>query len=260
MSDRLNAEAVFIEHLATIERAAAKASRRYNLWGEDAEDFGAWVKMKLMEDDYAVFRKFRGESNWKTYITTVVVRHASSYSRERLGRWRPSAEAARRGPPAPELETLVRRDGYTLSQAGEKLRTSGVTTLSDIELARLLDALPERGPMRPVRVPAEAVLEAARAPSRADARLAEVEADAWRGELKAALRRALERLTPEERMIVRLYYGEGLTAAHIARTLHVEQKPLYRRIPRLRDTLREHLEEQGVSAEQVRSLLTREDP
>ncbi|HEX2202608.1 MAG TPA: sigma-70 family RNA polymerase sigma factor [Longimicrobium sp.] len=260
MSDRLNAEAVFIEHLATIERAAAKATRRYNLWGEDAEDFGAWVKMKLMEDDYAVFHKFRGESNWKTYITTVVSRLASSYSRERVGRWRPSAEAARRGPPAPELERLVRRDGYSLPQAGEKLRTSGATTLSDVELARLLDALPERGPLRPVRVPAEAVLEGAQAPSRADARLAEAESDAWRGELAAVLHRALKRLTPEEAVIVRLYYGEGLTVADVARALHIEQKPLYRRIPKLRDTLRGYLEEAGISAATVRSLLTREDP
>jgi len=260
MSDRLNAEAVFIEHLAVIERAAAKAGRRYNLWGDDAEDFVAWVKMKLLEDDYAVFHKFRGESNWKTYITTVIVRHASSYSRERQGRWRPSAEAARRGPPAPELEMLVRHYGYPLSQAGEKLRTSGATTLSDTELARLLQALPERGPMRPVRVPAEPVLEAAQAPSRADARLARAESDAWRGELTATLHRALERLTPDERVIVRLYYGEELTVADIARALDIEQKPLYRRIPRLRDALRGYLEEQGISAGKVRSLLTREDP
>jgi RNA polymerase sigma factor (sigma-70 family) len=259
MSDRLNAEAVFIEHLSTIERAAARASRRYSLWDDEAEDFGAWVKMKLMEDDYAVFHKFRGESDWKTFITTVVVRYASAYSRERLGRWRPSAEATRRGPPAPRLEMLVHRDGYTLSQAGEELRTSGETTFSDIELARLLRELPERVPLRPVQVPSEPVLEAAQASSRADARVAAAESDAWRGELIAALHRTMERLTPEDRAIVRLY-GEGFTAADIARALHIEQKPLYRRIPRLRDALRGYLEEDGVSADRVRSLLTREDP
>lgn len=260
MSDRLNAEAVFIKYLGSIERAAAKASRRYNLWGDEAEDFGGWVKMKLMEDDYAVFHKFRGESDWKTFLTTVVARHASAYSRERLGRWRPSAEATRRGPPAPQLEMLVRRDGYTLSQAGDKLRTSGATTLSDIQLARLLNELPERAPLRPVQVAAEAVLEAAPGLSSADARVAAAESDAWRGELMATLRRAMERLAPEDGMIVRLYYGEGLTAADVARALNIEQKPLYRRIPRLRDTLRAYLEEEGVSADTVRSLLTREDP
>lgn len=260
MPDRLNPEAVFLEHLGTIDRVAARAARRYGLWGDDAEDFAAWAKMRLMEDDYAVFRKFRGESDWKTFITTVVTRHASAYSRERLGRWRPSAEAERRGPPAPELEMLVRRDGYTLAQAAEKLRTSGATDLSDVQLARLLAALPERPPLRPVQVPAEVVLEAAQAPSRADAGVVASESDAWRGELAAALGRALQRLTPEEQVIVKLYYGDDVTAADVARALKLEQKPLYRRIPRLRDTLRGYLEEEGVSTQQVRSLLTREDP
>jgi RNA polymerase sigma factor (sigma-70 family) len=260
MPDRLNPETVFLEHLGTIDRAAARAARRYGLWGDDAEDFAAWAKMKLMEDDYAVFRKFRGESDLKTFITMVVVRHASGYSRERLGRWRPSAEAERRGPPAPALEMLVRRDGYTVAQAGEKLRTAGATTLSDIELARLLAALPERAPLRPVQVPADPVLEAAQGSSRADAEVVASESEAWRSGLAAALGRALQRLTQEERMIVQLYYADGYTAADVARALTLEQKPLYRRIPKLRDTLREYLEEEGVSAEQVRSLLTREDP
>jgi RNA polymerase sigma factor (sigma-70 family) len=260
MSDRLDAEAVFIKHLDTIDRAAAKASRRYSLWYDEAEDFRAWVKMKLIEDDYAVFHKFRGESNWKTFLTTVVARLAVSYLRTQLGRWRPSQQAVRSGPPAPELEMLVHRDRYTLSQAGEKLRTSGTTQLSDLELARLLGALPDRRPLRPEQVPVHPLIEEAQAEFGADAPLAAAEFDAWRGKLTATLVRALERLEPEERVIVRLYYGLGFSAADIARALNIEQKPLYRRIPRLRDTLRGYLEEEGISAEDVRSLLMREDP
>ena len=259
MPDRLNAEAVFLEHLATIEWAAARAARKYGLWGDDAEDFAAWARMKLMEDAYAVFRKFRGESDWKTFITTVLVRHASGYSRERLGRWRPSAEAQRRGPPAPRLEMLVRRDGYTVAQAGEQLRTSGQTRLSDIELARLLAALTERAPLRPVQVGTDP-LDTQEAQSRADARVTASEAEVWRDELAAALRRAMERLTPEDRVIVQLYYADGRTVADVARFLRIEQKPLYRRIPKLRDRLRGYVEDEGVSAQEVRSLLTREDP
>jgi RNA polymerase sigma factor for flagellar operon FliA len=155
---------------------------------------------------------------------------------------------------------LVRRDGYTLSQAGEKLRTSGATTLSNYELARLFDALPKRAPLRPVRVPAEPVFEAAQASARADAYLIAEESDAWRGELADALRRAMERLTPDERMIVRLFFAQEMTIADIARALGIEQKPLYRRIPKLREKLRGYLEEQGISATKVRSLFAREDP
>lgn len=255
MSDRLNAEAVFLEHLATIERVAAKAARRYGLWGDDAEDFVASVKVKLMENDYAALRKFRGESDWKTFLVTVISRLGSADFRERLGRWRPSAEAERRGSPAPALEKLVRRDGYTVDQAGEQLRTSGQTTLSNAELARLLAALPERGPLRPVQVPAEPVLEAAQDSSRADAAVTDSERAEWRSGVLAALNRAMEQMEPDDRMIVRMRFADGYTLADVARALSIDQKPLYRRLPRLKEILRGYLVAEGISAEVVRALL-----
>jgi RNA polymerase sigma factor (sigma-70 family) len=258
MLDRQSAEAVFLEHLGWIEKVAAIACRK-NAWATEAEDFAGWVKMKIMEDDYAVLRKFRGESEMKTFITTVVVRLFHAYSRERRGRWRPSAAAERLGPPARELEMLVRRDGYGVAQAGEKLRTAGRTTLSDIELARLLARMPERGPLRPVEVGADPVLGAAGA-SRADERVAASEAEAEHRALMAALGRAMEELSPEERMIVRMHFSEGRTLADVARTLRVDQKPLYRLVPRLRERLRERLAAEGVSPASVRALLDQEDP
>lgn len=260
MPDLLNAEAVFLEHLGTIDRAAAKAARRYGLWGEDAEDFVAWVRFKLMEQDYVVFHKFRGDADWKTYLTTVVLRLASGYSRERRGRWRPSAAAERHGPPAPQLEMLVHRDGLTVPQAGETLRTAGATELSNIELARLLATLPERLPMRPVEVTSEPVLESEPGPSRADAGVDGWEEDAWRGGVVDALRRVMERMPREDALIVMWHFGEGRSIADVARALGIEQKPLYRRVPKLREALRVDLEREGVSAQEVRDLLDREEP
>jgi DNA-directed RNA polymerase specialized sigma24 family protein len=144
MSDPLNPEEVLTRNHGWIERVAVSAARSHGLHDADAREFASWVTLKLIEDDYAVLRKFRGESNIRTYITTVVVRMSHAYSRERRGRWRPSRAAERLGPPASELETLVRRDGYSLEQAGEKLRTSGSTHLPDAELRQLLKQLPER--------------------------------------------------------------------------------------------------------------------
>jgi RNA polymerase sigma factor (sigma-70 family) len=259
MPDRLNPEAIFLEHLGTIDKVAARAARRYGLWGDDADDFIAWAKMRLMEDDYAVFHKFRGESDWKTFISTVVTRHASAYSRERRGLWRPSAEAERRGPPAPELEMLVRRDGYTLAQAGEKLRTAGATTLSDNELARLLSGLPERGSVLPAQVSADPVLEAAEGLSRADTDVTASKAGGWSRDLQNRLSRAMSQLDPEEQVIVRMYFAEGLSVADVSRILHLEQKPLYRRIPKLRDRLRGLLEREGVYGPDVRAMLEQGD-
>lgn len=254
-----NPQAVFLEHLGWIERIASIVCRRHGVWGDDADDFAAWLNGRLIEDDYAVVRKFRGESSARTYFATVVTRQFSAYLRERQGRWRPSAAAERLGPPADELERLVYRDGYPLAQAGEKLRTAGHTTLSDVELARLLAQLPERQPLRPVEVASDAVLEATEGSFHADARVAASEEGARRQDLMDRLGRALERMTPEERMIVRMHFGEGRTLAEVARVLGLEQKPLYRRIDKLRARVREHLEREGVTWPTVRGVLEQED-
>jgi DNA-directed RNA polymerase specialized sigma24 family protein len=85
MVDQLNPEALFLEHLGWIEKVAALACRKHGVWDAEAEDFTGWVKIRLMEDDYAALRKFRGESNLKTFLATSVVRYFHDYSRERRG-------------------------------------------------------------------------------------------------------------------------------------------------------------------------------
>ena len=255
MLDQQNYEALFLEHLRWIERAAEAACRRQGIYGADAEDFAASVKIKLMENDYAAMRGFRGVARIRTYLTTVIMHHLHDHVRERRGRWRPSAAAERLGPPAGQLEALVYRDGFALGQAGELLRTAGRTSLSDAELARLLGRLPPRQPLRPVEVAAEPALFAAESPSRADERVAASDADARRERLHLALRRAREKLEPEDQIIVRMHFVDGKTVAEVARALHLEQKPLYRRVEGLRARLREHLEQEGVGPRDVREIL-----
>ncbi|HEX2076137.1 MAG TPA: sigma-70 family RNA polymerase sigma factor [Longimicrobium sp.] len=251
MADRQIAEKRFLEHLAWIDRVAAMTCARHRVWGTDAEDFGSWIRIKLMEDDYGPFRKFRGECSLRTYLATVVVRQFHEYWRSRRGRWRPSRAAERLGPPAGELEALVYRDGYPLEQAGEKLRTAGRTALSDTELARLLAQLPTREPLRPQEVSSEGEVDAAEGSSRADDLVAEAEAAAQRERVMGALRHAMTRLEPEEQMIVRMHFADGRTLAEVARTLHLEQKPLYRRVERLRVRLRGYLEDAGVHGDDL---------
>jgi RNA polymerase sigma factor for flagellar operon FliA len=71
----------------------------------------------------------------------------------------------------------------------------------------------------------------------------------------AALRRAMELLDPEDRMIVRMHFADGLTLAAVARALNVEQKPLYRRVEKLRAELQASLEGEGVHLSDVHDLL-----
>jgi len=248
-------EAQFLEHLDRIEKAAAAACSNHSVWGAEAEDFSAWIKMKLMADDYAVFRNFRGESELSTYLTTVVVRQFHEYWRQRLGRWRPSALAERLGTPAKDLEALVHRDGYTLQQAGETLRTAGRTTLSDIELARLLERLPVRSPTRPVEVAWDPELDTAPRLSRAEDPVVAAETETRRDAVMDVLDRAMGQLAPEEQVIARMHFALGHTLADVARALSVEQKPLYRQVKRLRDRLRGYMEDHGVRRSDVHEVV-----
>ena len=241
---------LFISHLGWIERVAAAVSRRQGSNKEDAEDFASWAKLKLIEDDYAVFRKFRGESSLTTYLTVVIAMLFRDYRTHRWGRWRPSAAARRRGALAVRLETLVYRDQLRLEQAAEALRTAGQTDLPDRELARLLCELPAHRPGRPTEVGSEPLADAPAA-DRADNLVAAEEAEAGRRVIDGVLRR----LPPEDQLMLRMRFWEGMSVADIARGLGLPQKPLYRRMDRALADLRGYLEESGVSRDRARAAL-----
>lgn len=246
MPDRLEAETLFLTHLDWIKRAARKACSQDNVQRDETEDFVSQVMVKLMDDDYAVIRNHRGESALKTYLTLVIARQFVEHVRQRRGRWRPSAAALRIGPPAPALEKLVHQQGYSLQAAGEKLRTSRQTGMSDIALARLLEKLPRREPLRPVQVPPDTVLDSSVDPSRADEHVTEAESTVERSRVTEALSRVLEAMDPEDRVIAQMRFVDGYTVADIARLLEKEQKKLYRRVDGIRSRMRLELEKLGV--------------
>ena len=141
MPNRSELEALLTNNLGWVDRVAASVCRRHGLDPDESDEFAGWARMRLVEDDYAVLRKFRGESAITTYLTVVVTMLFRDYRVSRWGRWRPSAAAKRQGDLAVRLETLVYRDGYRVDQAGEMLRAARHTDLPDRELVRLLATL-----------------------------------------------------------------------------------------------------------------------
>jgi RNA polymerase sigma factor (sigma-70 family) len=252
--DFTDPEKLFRENLPWIEKVAGIVCRKNGVWGDEAEDFAAVAKMKLMENDYADLRKFPGDCSPTTYIATLVVRRFHEYARERWGRWRNSAAAEREGQLAKDLETLVHRDGYTLAQAAEQLRSAGKTGLSDTELARVLARLPNRQPLRAKQVGVP-LIENEPDVDTADSRIGAMDLDRQRAALLGELFKVMEQLPLEDRQILRLRFADDRSVADVARALRLEQKPLYRRIEQLRAKLRAELERCGVAAEDVRDLL-----
>lgn len=239
---------LFVDNLEDVDRIIGILARRYALPPDERDDFDSWAKLRLVEDDYAKLRKFRGESRFSTYLSTVLQYLFLDYRNNKWGRWRPSAAAERLGPLAIRLEELLYRDERPLREAIEVLRTAGVEE-SDSDLARLAARLPQR--YRTDEVGVEEIDQAAVAAPPADAVLT---GDAER--LSEAVHGALRTLAATDRVITRMRFWDGMTVADIARALHMQQKPLYSRIEGILGALRSELEAAGVDCSRVEDVLS----
>jgi RNA polymerase sigma factor (sigma-70 family) len=242
---------LYSEHADTIESVLTYTRRSHRLSADDGDEFASWARLRLLEDDCAVLRKFQGLSTFKTFLVTVIQRLFLDWRIKEWGKWRPTADARRRGPVAIELERLVGRDGLDYEAAVETLVSRG-TALTRDECDRIWGELPRRGARRRT---GEEVL--ARVPSPAPSH-DPVESDenlASAHRASAALSDALPALTPQEQLIIRLRFQDGFTVARIAQLIGEEQKPLYRRIEQILGRLRATLTSAGVTADEVRDLL-----
>src|SRR5689334_9059220 len=132
-------EDLFNAHLPHIDKVVDYLSRRYFFQTDECEDFRSSVYEKLIDDDYAVFRKFQGRASLNTYLTTVISNMLKDYLNRLFGKWQPSAEALRMGPIAVHLERLLVRDGYTFDEAVKILQVNRKVELSWQELYRIAE-------------------------------------------------------------------------------------------------------------------------
>ena len=224
--------------LPMLEKAALvgqRICRRRGVFGADAEDFNSWARIRLVENDFAIMRKYRGDSGIDTFLAAVVANLFRDYRNHCWGKWRSSAAAKRGGPLAIALEACVYRDGMSLTAAVEHLRRGPFRQLRARDAATVLASLPRREPRS---YHCASSLEMLPSEVQADTSLHEKELAAQRAVVSAALEKALAGLGAEDRLLIQLRFGEGLSVADVARALQLEQKPLYRRIPRILSTLR----------------------
>jgi RNA polymerase sigma factor (sigma-70 family) len=248
----------FLSSLDLIDRIVRVTCRRYRCREDEAEEFASTVKVRLISDDYAVFRKFGGRSSLSTYLTTVIQRLFLDYRNQMWGKWRPSAEAKRLGSLAETLERLVVRDGLRLDEACQVLRMNHGVGESEEELKRLADRL--RLQARWQRVPESESLDLSGADHRPDDAVVEGERANLRQRVEAQLKRAVDDLPAEDRLLVRLRIEDGSPVADISRLLAVDAKQLYRRYDALFRTLRQKLEAEGIGAEVVGEVLEQLPP
>lgn len=257
MAAPLNPEQELLRHLPLIERAALRAARRMGLRTEESEEFVAELKLKLVSDDYAVIRKYKGESLITTYLIAVINHFALDYRNHLWGKWRTSAEAKKLGATAVIFERLTVRDGHSLDEAFEIMRTNHSLAVTQAELEDIAARIGVR--VRPKAVGGlEDDAQVVDPRPRPDQDVLAEEQERERSRVAAAVREAIATLPPEDQLIVRMRIDDGFRVADIARMLNLPEK-LYPRIDGIYKRLRAELQRRGIDASVVARLYEEED-
>ena len=70
---RVDNQRLLLENLPLIDLIVRTTGRRRHLSAEQ-EDFAGFVRLRMVEDDYAILRKFQNRSSLRTYLIAVIER------------------------------------------------------------------------------------------------------------------------------------------------------------------------------------------
>jgi RNA polymerase sigma factor (sigma-70 family) len=253
---RLDAIELLTSNLACIERVIAFACCRYRFDANDAEELGAIVKLRLVDNDYAILRAYEQRCQFQTYMSIIVQRMALDYRIHVWGRWQSSAEAKRLGPLAVDLEQLLHRDGRRLDDAVVAL-SSKYEDVTRASLEVVSRRLPSRAPRRREVNLQEADRIAIARSEQVEDPLLDKERQQTSRSISALMSEVIARMPEDERLILQLRFEGGQTVAQIARALHIDQKLLYRRLDRRLRDIRAELEGAGLASADVLDVIGR---
>ena len=243
---------LLLDHLDLIGQIVRTTGRRRHLSAPEREDFASFVHLRLIEDDYAILRKFQNRSTLWTYLAMVIERLSLDFCAEKWGRWRPSAMAERLGPAAVSLERLVTRDNHSVDEAIEILRTNHDINLSHSALRDIWEQLPTRTRTTSVGE------EAAAAVSSEDSSEAGVEESDRRRHierLQRALQTAFEQIPAQDRVVIALRFDQDMSMVEIARITGASVPTLHRRLDKSVKQLRSALSQAGFDPRDVANLI-----
>lgn len=239
-------------HYLLIQGKLQHLSRRSGLPEHEAEEFRSWALFKLVEDDSRVLARWEGRSSFPTFLTVVLVNLMRDYRIHIWGKWRPTAAAKRQGREGVLLEQLCGRDGLSFDEAVERMRTEHGVSLSRAELKRMAASFSPRMERR--RVGEEELLRIA-VDGQVESRVEEAERSRTEEELRVLMAPLLRSLAPEDRLLLKLHYWDGLSMAAISPLLGRPQRELYSIRDKCLKKIRRNLEAAGLRSERVRALL-----
>ncbi len=245
---------LLLANWSIIERIIAYTCRIKGLIGADAEDFASLVKVKLLENDCAVIRQFRGNSKFSSYISVVVQRTYVDLCIQRTGKYHASRAAMRMGDVAMDLERLIHRDGLSIDAAIARLQEKN-PGMTRAELESYVAGMPDRR-KRQQPVPLDEVVETTIASrERADVLIVDGERRELSERAAAVVRNFIGDLGDRDRLLLQLSFEAGLQLTKIARILKSDVKPLYRRRERLLRELAAALAAAGITEQEILDLI-----
>jgi RNA polymerase sigma factor (sigma-70 family) len=250
-------EELFHQSLEALPPILRVLGREKRLSREEVEDLGSDIQVKLLEDDYRVLRRWDGRSSLKVYLGVVVYNIWRDRVRGEKGRVHVSEAAKRLGPPAPELEVLLGQQGLTFDQAYQviKPRFPGLSRSDAEKIVAQINPRPGR------QFEGEGVVALQPDPEpTADECLELREKLAKKRKALTLMLRRLSALPEQDRILLVRAHAEEVKFSSIARSLGIDQRPLYRRNERLLTRLRADLEDAGILWEDLSEVLGIDEP
>ena len=245
-------ERLVVENLPLVDSVVRLIARRHRLSADEGDELAGAIRLKLVENDYQVLRKFEGRSQLRTSLITVVQRHFLDDRSARWGKWRPSSIARRIGPIAVLLDQLLTRDRLPFDEAVTAIQTR-YDDVSREQLHEIMLQLPARS-ARQFTSDEELEQVAAQTPNE-DRVIASLERMPAGDRIERALDTVLANLGEEDRVILKMRFCDNVRIARIAELMGQAAKPFYRRLEDLMRILRNELQRQGVSAEDVANII-----
>ncbi len=230
---------------------------RYHLSRDMADELRGRVMLHLAANDYAALRHWRRECTLHTYLVTVVGRVFLDFRNQEWGKAKPPALARRLGPVAMLLWRLTHRKRLSFDEAVETLRADHAVTASRDELWTIYSSLP--APSGRYFVGVSELEQREQSGSEADALVHGAERRRLACKVERALSHALTGLSAEDRLILKLFFTNGMSRAQIARALTLDQQRLYPRFISLMQRLHDALRAQQVTATDVREVIGSEN-
>lgn len=240
------------EQYAVVLDAVRFVAVRHHIARDMADELRSRVMLHLAANDCAVLRAWRRECTLHTYLVTVITRVFFDLRNQEWGRVKPPALVRRLGPRALTLWRLTHRRRLTFDEAVARCREQDPAVTRD-ELLAYYQQFPA---VRGRHFVDTTGLEKQRQPGvDADALVVAGERRALAERVEAALADALGGLAEDERLILRLYFTEGMSRADIARTLRLDQARLYPRFNAILARLRGTLAARAVTADDMRDVV-----